>query len=586
MRFSALLLVCVTAVSAAFPLVSRAEELFIPDCADVSLDGIPREWTEVTDETRRLEILHQPVEALKSAPKAVSTFSAKITMEMKMVPNAEWMKEIAANYGDGLYHNDAVIEFAADYGQNKTYRKVKRLSLSRTVTGDSADTLTTVSTAYAEETHLSVETPREFSCRNYTEGLRVVGGPGVSDKIPGFPSVPLENLVTVDPPREAKRWGDSQKDFDLNQFYGSAKQRPVEWEDLVLHVGILDGSVKVQDEKIVRGLKEGLHVLETTDEKGDRWFCWHHAFKGGAAIDYIWRESSGFLPVCHLNISKNKKRYIVKKAQWNHAGGAYVPAEIVECNYGETGEQTVNRRIRFTDTAVNQPIDPDRFSLKALELPEGGIIDDRVQEKVFEYKNGEPVFLAEYHSTKYMKKEDLETPGACRSRPAEDGVSEQPAETSSQPAESDARDQIGGGILASIANADDLLKLADEGDEAAQLFLGEAFVNAGKTEAEKAKGVEWIRKAAEHEDYTPAHYKLGMCYAEGNGIERDDAEAFKWFEKGAAEGQFVSQYQLALCYIDGRGTEQNKEAGIEILRKLAEDGFEDAKAKLAELGAE
>ena len=77
-----------------------------------------------------------------------------------------------------------------------------------------------------------------------------------------------------------------------------------------------------------------------------------------------------------------------------------------------------------------------------------------------------------------------------------------------------------------------------------------------------------------------------MCYAEGNGVERDDAEAFKWFEKGAAEGQFVSQYQLALCYIDGRGTEQNKEAGIEILRKLAEDGFEDAKAKLAELGAE
>ena len=57
----------------------------------------------------------------------------------------------------------------------------------------------------------------------------------------------------------------------------------------------------------------------------------------------------------------------------------------------------MNRRIRFTDTAVNQPIDPDRFSLKALELPEGGIIDDRVQKMVFEYKNGEPDLLAKYH---------------------------------------------------------------------------------------------------------------------------------------------------------------------------------------------
>ena len=584
MRFSALLLFCVTAVSAAFPLVSRAEELFIPDCADISLDGIPREWTEITDETRRMEILHQPVEALKSAPKAVSTFSGKITIEEKSVPYTELTKEIAAHHDDGRYHCDIVVEFAADYSQNKIYNKVKRLPLSRTVAGDSADTPTTVNTAYAEETRLSVETPREFSHRNYTEGQRVVGGPGVSGKIPGFPSVPLENLVTVDPPQEAK-WEDLAGCFDLGGFYGSGRETG-EWNNLIVYVGIIDGSVKVQDEEIVRKFKEGLHVLETTDGEGDKWFCWHHAPASGAAIDYIWRESSGFLPVYHLHLRKGKKLVIVKKAEWNHAGGACVPAEIAVCYYDRTGEQALNRRIRFTDTAVNQPIDPDRFSLKALELPEGGIIDDRVQEKVFEYKNGEPVFLAEYHSTKYMKKEDLETPGACRSRPAEDGVSEQPAETSSQPAESDTRDQIGGGILASIANADDLLKLADEGDEAAQLFLGEAFVNAGKTEAEKAKGVEWIRKAAEHEDYTPAHYKLGMCYAEGNGVERDDAEAFKWFEKGAAEGQFVSQYQLALCYIDGRGTEQNKEAGIEILRKLAEDGFEDAKAKLAELGAE
>ena len=135
-------------------------------------------------------------------------------------------------------------------------------------------------------------------------------------------------------------------------------------------------------------------------------------------------------------------------------------------------------------------------------------------------------------------------------RPAESGVGEQPAETNSPPAEGDAREQIGDGILASIANADELLRLADEGDEAAQLFLGEAFVNAGKTEAEKAKGVEWFRKAAENGNSEPV------------------------------------RFALALCHIEGRGTERNKEAGIEILRKLAGGGFESAKAKLAELGAE
>ena len=414
-RLAAFFLFCSAAVSAAFSHMTRAEEFFVPDCADVSLDGIPREWTEVTDETRRMEILRQPVEALKSAPKAISTFSAKITMEKRMVPNAEWMKEIAERHDDGLYHHDAVIEFAADYGQNKIYRKVEHLALSHTVAGDSADSLVTVDSAYAKETRLSVETPREFSHRNYTEGQKVVGGPGVSDKIHGFPSVSLENLATVDPPKEAEL-EDSTGRINLDEFYGSVGQQFSEWSDLVLHVGIIDGSVTVQDEEVLRGLQEGLHVLETTDGEGDKWFRWHHAFKNGAAFDYIWRESSGFLPVYYFSVGKDKELHNVKKAQWNRAGGAYAPAEIIAYYYGKTGEPTMVRRIRFTDTVVNQPIDPDKFSLKALELPEGGIIDDRVQKKAFEYKNGKPVFLAKYGSTKYMNQEELETLRGGRAR--------------------------------------------------------------------------------------------------------------------------------------------------------------------------
>ena len=130
-------------------------------------------------------------------------------------------------------------------------------------------------------------------------------------------------------------------------------------------------------------------------------------------------------------------------------------------------------------------------------------------------------------------------------------------------------------------------KLAEAGDEAAQLAWGQTLLWNAKTESEKAEGIEWIRKAAEQKGCSPAPYSLGMYYVEGNGVEQSDTEAFEWFRKGAeACGRSDAQYQLALCYIEGRGTEQNKEAGIEILRKLAENGFEDAKAKLAELGAE
>ena len=153
-------------------------------------------------------------------------------------------------------------------------------------------------------------------------------------------------------------------------------------------------------------------------------------------------------------------------------------------------------------------------------------------------------------------------------------------------AKSDVKEQIGGGRLAGISNLDEIYREAEEGDAACQLALGDALLNTATTESEKVEGVEWIRKAAEDEYYTPAHYLLAMCYLEGNGVERDDTEGMKWLQKGAKDGHYLSRYQIALCYIEGRGVEQNRDAGIEILRKLADVGFEDAEVKLAELGAE
>ena len=138
-------------------------------------------------------------------------------------------------------------------------------------------------------------------------------------------------------------------------------------------------------------------------------------------------------------------------------------------------------------------------------------------------------------------------------------------------------------VIVSMPNAKQLYDRAVEGDEEAQLKWATKLFENARTRSEKAVPVEWIRKAAEHEDYAPAHYSLGMCYDKGNGVERDEFEAFKWFQKGAESGHSLSQYQLALCYIEGKGTEQNKEAGLEILRKLSEMGLEEAKAKLSEL---
>ena len=47
---------------------------------------------------------------------------------------------------------------------------------------------------------------------------------------------------------------------------------------------------------------------------------------------------------------------------------------------------------------------------------------------------------------------------------------------------------------------------------------------------DEAEAVKWYRKAAE-QNYAIAQYNLGICYANGDGVAKDDAEAVSGFAK-------------------------------------------------------
>lgn len=55
-----------------------------------------------------------------------------------------------------------------------------------------------------------------------------------------------------------------------------------------------------------------------------------------------------------------------------------------------------------------------------------------------------------------------------------------------------------------------------------------------------------------------AQYGLGYRYANGQGVEHDDAQAVEWYEKAAAQGNAQAQYALAYMYSNGRGTEADQ----------------------------
>lgn len=92
--------------------------------------------------------------------------------------------------------------------------------------------------------------------------------------------------------------------------------------------------------------------------------------------------------------------------------------------------------------------------------------------------------------------------------------------------------------------ADLLRQSAELGYVWAQLFYGRFLAKGIGTALDPASAVEWFRKAAD-QNCPAAFYELGVCYENGEGVERDLTEAENWYRK-AVEGGFEGGASHAL----------------------------------------
>jgi TPR repeat protein len=83
------------------------------------------------------------------------------------------------------------------------------------------------------------------------------------------------------------------------------------------------------------------------------------------------------------------------------------------------------------------------------------------------------------------------------------------------------------------------LKMADHGDPAAQLEIGQYFYSIGR----QALAVYWFHLASIRKDADAMHC-LGQCYAMGTGIEKNEELAIMWIAKAAAQGHVIAQKQM------------------------------------------
>lgn len=103
-----------------------------------------------------------------------------------------------------------------------------------------------------------------------------------------------------------------------------------------------------------------------------------------------------------------------------------------------------------------------------------------------------------------------------------------------------------------------LLARANAGDAAAQVQVGESYA-AGKGVAADAKqAAAWYRKAADQGNI-PGEIHLANLYRDGAGkaFARDITQAAEWYRKAADQGDPGAQGTLGILYTFGQGVPRN-----------------------------
>lgn len=153
---------------------------------------------------------------------------------------------------------------------------------------------------------------------------------------------------------------------------------------------------------------------------------------------------------------------------------------------------------------------------------------------------------------------------------------------------------ICGGLIVSCAGlvvAEELVgievvrKLAENGDSAAQVVLGE-YYEFGDDQLGVARNLEQafaLYAAAAKSGNTSAQFRLGVLYDLGRGVPENDAVAARWYKKAAEKGRFHAQYNLGLLYANGEGITRDYKAAYVWWSLAKTQGYDEAGSQLERL---
>ena len=124
--------------------------------------------------------------------------------------------------------------------------------------------------------------------------------------------------------------------------------------------------------------------------------------------------------------------------------------------------------------------------------------------------------------------------------------------------------------------------MAEQGNAGAQYNLGLMFANGQGVPKDEQQAMVWYRQAADKGD-ADAQYNLGLMYFYGQGAQKDVQQAAIWFRKSAEQGNATAQHNLGVLFDNGQGVLKDDQQAVIWYRKAAEQGYAGAQFNLGSM---
>ncbi len=127
--------------------------------------------------------------------------------------------------------------------------------------------------------------------------------------------------------------------------------------------------------------------------------------------------------------------------------------------------------------------------------------------------------------------------------------------------------------------------LIERGRPEGLFFMGVMYAEGKGVEKDQARAFALYSEAAE-KDFAPAQYNLANQYATGDGVDKDLHKAEHWWTRAAERGILPAQLNLGNMYYHGAAGEKDTARARKWLTLAATRGSAEAKQTLAKLDAE